>query len=76
MKCPLFILATLANSDPGVDFQSSADDCIGDGCAWWIPEAEMCAVKAFGMLAWSRGEAEAAAKAHRDREINDYERSN
>ena len=73
MKCPLMTLATLANSDTGTDFYGDADDCIGKNCAWWLPEAEMCAMKALGMQAWSRGEDAAVERARRDREVDDYE---
>jgi len=64
MICPLLaagVLATpgveglakldLASENAEVRASDRASACLEDACAFWIPEAKMCAAKAMGMAA-------------------------
>jgi len=53
MICPALSHANTYSYET-TDGQSTTTDlqeaeCIGERCAWWIPDADMCAMKALGM---------------------------
>jgi len=41
MKCPLLKITRPGLMNPAAHPQ---DDCLGEECAWWIPEFERCAM--------------------------------
>ena len=42
MKCPIFTIAsTLAEKERGLFWY----DCIKEGCAWWVENAQRCSIR-------------------------------
>ena len=78
MICPLLACGVLATPDQGKLSRLNlageqeqragdrASECLKEACGWWIPGAEMCAVKALGMQA-------ASTKISLDVKIDAYE---
>lgn len=71
MICPL--LRTGANAAPLRAFTTETDfdrasACLEGGCAWWVPEAKLCAVVTLGADALT-------AVVERRRKIDRYEES-
>lgn len=41
MKCPLFIMN---DTRAQLGEETEIGDCIGDDCAWWLPQAKCCSI--------------------------------